>query len=199
MQQKEIIKEKIRERYGKIALTGNNNNNDNSDCCFMPVDWYDNDGNRDISSHQSTKLIGYHCKYLESIPQVSILSVGCSAPIDFANIQSRETIVDLGSGAGIDILLSANRLGKLCKVIGIDITDEMLEKARRNTKDNGHINAEFRKRDIEKRITIEDNTVDIVISNCVINLTTDKVSTFNEINRILDQMVDAAKYQLAGR
>ena len=87
----------------------------------------------------------------------------------------------------------------MCKVIGIDITDEMLEKARRNTKDNGHINAEFRKRDIEKRITIEDNTVDIVISNCVINLTTDKVSTFNEINRILDQMVEAAKYQLAGR
>ncbi len=133
MQQKEIIKEKIRERYGKIALTGNNNN-DNSDCCFMPVDWYDNDGNSDISSLQSTKLIGYHCKDLESIPQVAILSVGCGAPIEFANIQSRETIVDLGSGAGIDILLSANRLGKLCKVIGIDITDEMLEKARRNTK-----------------------------------------------------------------
>ena len=199
MQQKEIIKEKIRERYGKIALTGNNNNN-NSDCCFMPVDWYDNDGNSDISSLQSTKLIGYHCKDLELIPQVSILSVDCGAPIDFANIQARETIVDLGSGAGIDILLlSANRLGKLCKVIGIDITDEMLEKARRNTKDNGHINAEFRKKDIEKRIPIEYNTVDIVISNCVINLTTDKVSTFNEINRILDQMVEAAKYQLAGR
>ena len=199
MQQKEIIKEKIRERYGKIALTGNNNN-DNSDCCFMPVDWYDNDGNSDISSLQSTKLIGYHCKDLELIPQVSILSVDCGAPIDFANIQARETIVDLGSGAGIDILLlSANRLGKLCKVIGIDITDEMLEKARRNTKDNGHINAEFRKKDIEKRIPIEYNTVDIVISNCVINLTTDKVSTFNEINRILDQMVEAAKYQLAGR
>jgi SAM-dependent methyltransferase len=199
VQQKEIIKEKIRERYGKIALTGNNNN-DNSDCCFMPVDWYDNDGNSDISSLQSTKLIGYHCKDLELIPQVSILSVDCGAPIDFANIQARETIVDLGSGAGIDILLlSANRLGKLCKVIGIDITDEMLEKARRNTKDNGHINAEFRKKDIEKRIPIEYNTVDIVISNCVINLTTDKVSTFNEINRILDQMVEAAKYQLAGR
>jgi hypothetical protein len=67
VQQKEIIKEKIRERYGKIALTGNNNNN--SDCCFMQVDWYDNDGNSDISSLQSTKLIGYHCKDLESIPQ----------------------------------------------------------------------------------------------------------------------------------
>lgn len=147
---------------------------------------YDNDGNIDTSSLQSTKLIGYHCKDMESIHQVAILNVGCGAPINFANIQLRETIVDLGSGAGIDVLLSANRLGKLGKVIGIDITDEMLEKSRRNTKDNGHIKAESRKEDIEKRIPIENNTVDLVISNCVINLTTtDKVSTFNEINRIL--------------
>jgi SAM-dependent methyltransferase len=114
------------------------------------------------------------------------LMLAAVAPINFANIQLRETIVDLGSGAGIDILLSANHVGKLGKVIGIDITDEMLKKSRRNTKDNGHIKAEFRKEDIEKRIPIEDNTVDLVISNCVINLTnTDKVSTFAEINRIL--------------
>jgi arsenite methyltransferase len=91
----------------------------------------------------------------------------------------------LGSGAGIDVFLSANQVGKSGKVIGIDMTDEMLEKARKNAKDNGYTNVEFRKGDIERRIPIEDNTVDLVISNYVINLTTDKVSTLKEIYRTL--------------
>jgi arsenite methyltransferase len=83
--------------------------------------------------------------------------------------------------------LSANRVGGSGKVIGIDLTDEMLEKARRNAKENGYTNVEFRKGDIEKRIPVDDNSVDLVISNCVINLTTEKVNTFKEVNRILKQ------------
>jgi len=94
-------------------------------------------------------------------------------------------VVDLGSGARIDVFLSANKLGKSGKVIGIDMTDEMLEKARENASHNGYTNVEFVKGDIEKRIPVEDNTADLVISNCVINLTADKVSTFKEIHRVL--------------
>jgi arsenite methyltransferase len=91
----------------------------------------------------------------------------------------------LGSGAGIDVFLSANKVGKSGRVIGIDMTQEMLEKARKNANDNGYTNVEFRKGDIERRIPVEDNAADLVISNCVINLTADKVATFKEIHRIL--------------
>ena len=103
------------------------------------------------------------------------MGVGCGAPLHHADVKEGETVVDLGSGAGIDVFLSANKVGGSGKVIGIDLTDEMLEKARRNAKENGYTNVEFRKGDIEKRIPVDDNSVDLVISNCVINLTTDKV------------------------
>ena len=114
-----------------------------------------------------------------------MFGVGCAAPTKFADIREGEVVVDLGSGAGIDVFLSANQVGKSGKVIGIDMTDEMLEKARKNANDNGYTNVEFRKGDIERRIPVEDNTADLVISNCVINLTADKVATFKEIYRIL--------------
>jgi ubiquinone/menaquinone biosynthesis C-methylase UbiE len=114
-----------------------------------------------------------------------VLGVGCGVPTKFAGIREGEVVVDLGSGAGIDVFISANQVGKSGKVIGIDMTDEMLEKARKNANDNGYTNVEFRKGDIERRIPVEDNTADLVISNCVINLTSDKVATFKEIYRIL--------------
>jgi ubiquinone/menaquinone biosynthesis C-methylase UbiE len=113
--------------------------------------------------------------------------VGSGSPLHHAGAKEGETVVDLGSGAGIDVFLSANKVGALGKVIGIDLTYEMLEKARKNAKENGYTNVEFRKGDIEKRIPVDDNSVDLVISNCVINLTTDKVDTFKEVHRILKQ------------
>ena|SRR5215212_1636561 len=169
------IKEKVKERYGKIALTGN------SDCCCMPRECND----QGSSPIQAATVIGYNTKELESIPKPSILGVGCGAPVNYAKLRKGETVVDLGSGAGIDVFLSANRVKESGKVIGIDMTDEMLDKAKKVAKDNGYTNVEFRKGDIEKRIPVEDNSVDVVISNCVINLTTDKVITFKEIYRIL--------------
>ena len=171
------IKEKVKERYGKIALTGN------SDCCCVPCECNNND--QGSSPIQSATLIGYDAKELESIPTSSIIGVGCGAPINHAQLREGETVVDLGSGAGIDVFLSANRVKESGKVIGVDMTDQMLEKAKKAAKDNGYTNVEFRKGDIEKEIPIEANSVDVVISNCVINLTTDKVSTFKEIYRIL--------------
>jgi arsenite methyltransferase len=171
------IKEKVKQKYGKIALTGN------SDCCCVPCECSD----QGSSPIEAATVIGYDTKELQSIPKPSILGVGCGAPVNYAQIREGETVVDLGSGAGIDVFLSANRVKESGKVIGIDMTDEMLEKAKKVAKDNGYTNVEFRKGDIERRIPIDDNAADLVISNCVINLTTDKVSTFKEIYRILKQ------------
>lgn len=177
--QEEYIKEKVKERYGKIALAGN------SGCCCMPGECCDDDSSNNSSTLQSTKLIGYDAQDIDSIPKDSILGVGCGAPTKFADIKLGEIVLDLGSGAGIDVFLSAKNVGKSGKVIGIDMTEEMLKKARKNANDNGYTNVEFRKGDIEKRIPVEDNSADIVISNCVINLTSDKVATFKEIRRVL--------------
>ena len=178
--EEQYIKEKVKERYSKIALIGN------SDCCCMPAECCDDDNNNSPQYVvESTEIIGYNSKDLHSIPETSILGVGCGVPTKFADIKQGETIVDLGSGAGIDVFLSANQVGKSGKVIGIDMTDAMLEKAKKNANDSNYTNVEFRKGDIERRIPVEDSTADLVISNCVINLTIDKVSTFKEIYRIL--------------
>ncbi len=178
--QEQQLKEKVKERYGKIALEGN------SGCCCMPGECCsDNDSNSHTSALESTALIGYDAKEIDSIPKDSVLGVGCGVPTKFAGIREGEVVVDLGSGAGIDVFLSANKVGKSGKVIGIDMTDNMLEKARKNANDNGYTNVEFRKGDIENKIPVEDNTADLVISNCVINLTADKAATFREIYRIL--------------
>ena len=123
---------------------------------------------------------------IECVPESSILGVGCGAPVNFADIREGEVVVDIGSGGGIDVFLSANKVKDSGKVFGIDMTDEMLEKAQDNAKQSGYTNVEFKKGDIERGIpSIENNTVDVVISNCVINLTLDKVATFKEIYRIL--------------
>jgi arsenite methyltransferase len=121
--QEQYIKEKVKERYGKIALTGN------SDCCCVPGECCNetNDSNHH-SAIESTKLIGYDSKDIDSIPEASVLRVRCGAPTKFAGIRDGETIVDLGSGVAIDVFLAANKVGKSGKVIGVDITDEMLEK-----------------------------------------------------------------------
>ena len=113
------------------------------------------------------------------------LELVCGAPVKFADLQEGETVVDLGSGAGIDVFLSSKQVGARGRVIGVDMTDKMLERARRNAKEGGYINVEFRKGDVEKRIPVDENSADAVISNCVINLTINKVSAFKEVYRIL--------------
>lgn len=182
------IKEKVKERYAKVALTG--------DSCCGPLSSGGSGGgccseNSNViiqpsqSATQVSKLVGYGTKELESIPEASILGAGCGTPTKFALIEEGNTVIDLGSGAGIDVFLAANIVKSSGKVIGIDMTDEMLQKARKNAADGGYTNVEFRKADIEERIPVDENSADVVISNCVINLTTDKVKTFSEIYRIL--------------
>ncbi len=172
------IKEKVKERYGKIALAGNSEGCcASTECCVGGVSL--------TSSVQIAKNIGYDAKELESVPESSILGVGCGAPLNFADIHEGEIVVDIGSGGGIDVFLAANKVKEFGKAIGIDMTDEMLVKARDNAKRSGFTNVEFKKGDIESGIPIENNAADVVISNCVINLTIDKVAAFKEIYRIL--------------
>jgi arsenite methyltransferase len=124
MQEREI-KEKVKERYGRIALTRN------SDCCCCSTEEKCGESG---SPTQSATAVGYDIKDIRSIPEASILGVGCGAPTKFADIKQNEVVVDLGSGAGIDVFLAANKVGKSGKVIGVDMTDEMLEKAMKNAK-----------------------------------------------------------------
>ena len=178
--QKELLKEKIKENYGKIALA------ENIDFCCSPQEACCSDTNNISKEHIST-IIGYNEKELKSIPKESILGLGCGAPLSFADLKTGETLVDLGSGAGIDAFLASQLVGNEGKVIGIDMTDIMLEKARISSIKNNYKNIEFRKGDIEEGIPIDDNSVDMAISNCVINLTSEKTSTFKEIYRVLQK------------
>jgi arsenite methyltransferase len=119
------------------------------------------------------------------LPDAAVLaSLGCGNPIAVAELREGETVLDLGSGGGIDVLLSARRVGPAGHAIGVDMTDEMLELARRNAAEAGAANVEFRKGTIE-RLPVDDATVDVVISNCVINLASDKRAVFAEIARVL--------------
>jgi arsenite methyltransferase len=119
------------------------------------------------------------------LPDAAVLaSLGCGNPIAVAELHEGETVLDLGSGGGIDVLLSARRVGPTGHAIGVDMTDEMLALARRNAAEAGAPNVEFRKGTIE-RLPVDDASVDVVISNCVINLASDKRAVFAEIARVL--------------
>jgi SAM-dependent methyltransferase len=183
--QQQDIKKTIRKTYGKIALQGSNSESGSSSSSSCCAPGCCSGGGGTDSPKQIAAVIGYDTNELESIPQASILGVGCGAPVNFANLHKGETVVDLGSGAGIDVFLSAKKVTEAGRVIGIDMTDEMLERARRNAKEHGFTNVDFRKGDIEQRIPVDDSSVDVVISNCVINLTVNKVDAFKEIYRIL--------------
>lgn len=180
------IKKTIRKTYSKIALQQHDNHlGSSSSSCCAPGCCSGQEGGEKTSPTHAAAAVGYDTSELESVPQASVLGVGCGAPVKFADLQEGETVVDLGSGAGIDVFLSSRQVGARGKVIGIDMTDEMLERARRSAKEGGYTNVEFRKGDIEKRIPVNENSADVVISNCVINLTMNKINAFKEVYRIL--------------
>ena len=130
------------------------------------------------------KALDYAEKDLPLAPGEANLGLGCGNPISRAELKPGETVLDLGSGAGFDAFLAAQRVGETGKVIGIDMTPEMVEKARMNAASLNISNVEFRHGEIE-RLPVEDRSVDVVISNCVINLSPDKSCVFGEIYRSL--------------
>ncbi len=172
--QDDDVRSKVREQYAAIA-TGEYESN---------FDLQEQDGKTVVKTPSDPTYSDYSSEELASIPKEANLGLGSGNPILLANIQTGETVVDLGSGAGIDCFLAARKVGTNGKVIGIDMTPQMIDKARSNAREGGYSNVEFRLGEIES-IPVADNTVDLIVSNCVINLSVDKSKVFQESFRIL--------------
>lgn len=172
--EKERIKDVVKERYGKVASRGGGCCTLLNSCCKT----------QDMSAKIS-QGIGYSNKDIESAPGGSNLGLGCGNPVALASLKRGETVLDLGSGAGFDCFLSAKAVGPEGHIIGVDMTPEMVEKARSNAKEGDVENVEFRLGEIED-LPIPDSSVDVVISNCVINLVPDKERAFREAFRVLN-------------
>ena len=172
------IREVVRERYAKAArqasLTAE------ASCCGPAAADCCGGSEKDVITRDL-----YSVDEMSDLPEAAVLaSLGCGNPTALAELSPGEVVLDLGSGGGIDVLLSARRVGRTGKAYGVDMTDEMLELARRNQREAGVSNAEFLKGTIEN-VPLPDESVDVVISNCVINLSTDKDSVLREAFRVL--------------
>jgi arsenite methyltransferase len=166
------IVEKVKDRYGKIA------SGQVAGCCAPS-------GCCGGAPETVVALeVGYGKKDLDAIPEDANLGLGCGAPIGFLDLKQGERVLDLGSGAGVDVFLAARKVGPAGHVIGVDMTPEMLERARGNAVKHGFVNVEFREGRLE-RLPVEDASIDAVTSNCVINLVPDKTAVFREVARVL--------------
>src|SRR5215467_12797754 len=161
----ETVREEVRRRYGATA-TGKSSCGDG--CC---------------ASTEAIDL-GYSAEDAATAPEAANLGLGCGNPIAIASLKEGQVVLDLGSGAGFDCFLAAHAVGPTGKVIGVDMTHEMLSKARENAQKNGFKNVEFRLGEIEA-LPIVDNSIDVIISNCVINLSPEKQRVFDEAFRVL--------------
>jgi arsenite methyltransferase len=169
----EKIKKAVREGYAKIAKK-------EASCCSAVKSCCGGDN----SSESISKSIGYTGEELKSVPEGANLGLGCGNPVALASLKQGEIVLDLGSGPGLDCFLAANKVGKTGKVVGVDMTPEMIEKARENARKGKYGNVEFRLGEIEN-LPVADNFVNAVISNCVINLVPDKKRVFRETFRVL--------------
>jgi arsenite methyltransferase len=159
------VREEVRRHYGASA-SGKSSCAD--DCC--------------TSTHAID--LGYSAEDAAAAPEAANLGLGCGNPLAIASLEVGQVVLDLGSGAGFDCFLAARAVGESGKVIGVDMTHEMLEKARENAQKNGFTNVEFRLGEIEA-LPVADNSIDVIISNCVINLSPEKQRVFNEAFRVL--------------
>jgi arsenite methyltransferase len=162
------LKDVIKDRYGKIAR------GEQTFCCPTCGP----------TTTDQCLAVGYTAADLALVPEMAILGVGCGNPAALADLTEGETVLDLGSGAGIDVFLAANQVGKGGRVIGVDMTEDMVAKGRQLAQEHGFDNVEFRQGDIE-HLPVDSATVDVILSNCVINLTPDKLASFKEIHRVL--------------
>jgi len=165
------VKEFVKKTYGEIAQT-RGSCGPSCGCGCGP------------SSIDMALQAGYSKDEIENIPESSNLGLGCGNPTAMASIKEGETVLDLGSGGGIDVFLAAQKVGETGNVIGVDMTKEMIQKAKNTASKFAYKNVEFRLGEIEN-LPLEDNSVDVVISNCVINLSPDKEKVFQEVYRVL--------------
>jgi arsenite methyltransferase len=181
MEKEELTKE-VRTRYAGIAkqsdscgCSGTQLTGKSSPCC----------GNSNTAaSRDMSKNVGYSDTDVDSVPEGANLGLGCGNPVALASLKPGDVVLDLGSGAGFDCFLAAARVGAQGKVIGVDMTPEMLDKARENLRKGNYPNVEFRLGEIE-HLPVADNSVNVIISNCVINLSQDKPAVFREAFRVL--------------
>jgi len=164
------IKKAVKGRYARIAKQ------DQQSCCPSC--------GGGVNLLSQAEVIGYSREDLEHIPEETIMGLGCGNPTAIAELKAGEVVLDLGSGAGVDVFLAANKVGPTGRVIGVDMTKEMVDKAKDIARDYGYHNVEFRLGEIEN-LPVEDKFVDVVISNCVINLSLDKSKVFQEAYRVL--------------
>ncbi len=167
------VKKAVREGYARVATGGRS-------CCAPGNSCSGTTSMADSIS----KRVGYSDEELKSVPEGANLGLGCGNPVALASLKQGEVVLDLGSGAGFDCLLAANTVGKTGRVIGVDMTPEMIDKARENARRGSYRNVEFRLGEIE-HLPVADNHVDAIISNCVINLAPDKEQVFKEAFRVL--------------
>jgi arsenite methyltransferase len=170
---KEEIRKVVRKGYAKIAKQDSSCCTPAKSCC----------GSTDLAQDIS-RNIGYTEEELKAVPKGANLGLGCGNPVALASLKEGETVLDLGSGAGFDCFLAASRVGGGGRVIGVDMTPEMVEKARSNAVKGNYTNVEFRLGEIEN-LPAADHSVDAVISNCVINLSVEKRRVFTEAFRVL--------------
>lgn len=165
------IKDHVKDRYGKIALQGSSCCSSSS-CCGS------------VSARDISKTVGYTEEEMGVVPDGANLGLGCGNPVAIASPKEGEIVLDLGAGAGFDAFLAAAKVGKSGKVIGVDMTPEMVKRAKENARKGNCANVEFKLGEIEN-LPVEANFVDVVISNCVINLSPDKEKVFKEAFRVL--------------
>ncbi|MHA1201497.1 MAG: arsenite methyltransferase [Candidatus Heimdallarchaeaceae archaeon] len=161
------VKKIVRDRYGKVAKS-------QSSCC----------GPTKVDANEVSKAIGYSSQELESIPDAANMGLGCGNPTAIASLKEGEVVLDLGAGGGLDCFLAAQKVGVKGKVIGVDMTPDMIDLARDNAEKNNFENVEFRLGEIEN-LPVANDSVDTIISNCVINLSPEKQRVFNESFRVL--------------
>jgi len=166
----------VRERYGKIART--------TDSCCGPSCCSGEAGAAENKAAVRAGEIGYTAEELSALPEGANMGLSCGNPVAIAGLQPGETVLDLGSGGGFDCFIAASRVGPDARVIGVDMTPDMVSAARRNAQKGSFTNVEFRLGEIES-LPVADNTVDVIMSNCVINLSPDKPAVFREAFRVL--------------
>jgi SAM-dependent methyltransferase len=163
------IKKHVKRQYAAMAAQ-------RESCC--------SGAGRSVSLVEQAKAIGYSEQELESVPTEAVMGMGCGNPTALAELRKGETVLDLGCGGGLDAFLAAQRVGETGKVIGVDMTPEMIERARRNAARGDYQNVEFHAAEIES-LPLEDDSTDVILSNCVINHSPDKPGAFKEAFRVL--------------
>ncbi len=175
------IRKVVREQYGKVAESGGSCGDVLTSCCDTSTSCCEAPG---IDAKSTSKELGYSDNDVNEVPEGANMGLGCGNPRAIASLKKGETVLDLGSGGGFDCFLAAQEVGETGQVIGVDMTSEMLSKARKNADKSGYKNVEFRLGEIE-HLPVADETVDVIISNCVINLSPEKEQVFQDSFRVL--------------